>query len=193
MAAAAVAAVVIAAGAAVLGRELISSDPPAKERTRSSGGFVKFADSQTGFSISYPRSWRRLASPDTQVRLIVAGGAASVLVRTAPLGLRVRPETLRSAKKLTDRLVRSVRNVKLLRKPQQVQQGGLPGYLYLYTFRDQASGKRGAHAHYFLFRGETMFTLVFQTVPSTAFGGLAPLFDRIASTFRAEPAAGGGR
>ena len=183
----------IAVAAAALGRELISTEDSPKEEARSARGFARFNDSETGFSISYPRSWRRLPSGDEQVRLIVAGGAASVLVRTAPLGLTVRPQTLRSAKKLTDRLVRTVRNVKLLRKPQQIQQGGLPGYLYLYTFRDQASGRRGAHAHYFLFRGETMFTLVFQTVPSTAFGGLAPLFDRIANSFRAQPEPAGRR
>lgn len=189
LAAAAVAAVVFAVGAAALGRELISADEPEKEKTDGPArGLVRFEDPEARFSISYPRNWRRLPSGDAQVRLIVARGGASLLVRTAPLGLRVRPENLRSAKKLTDRLVRSVRNVKLLRPGRQVQQGGLVGYLYLYTFRDRTSGARGAHAHYFLFRGEQMFTLVFQALPSTAFAGLAPLFDRIAGSFRAAPA-----
>ena len=71
--------------------------------------------------------------------------------------------------------------------------GGLPGYLYLHPFRDLASGQRGAHAHYFLFRDQTMFTLVFQALPSTSFAGLAPLFDRIANTFRAQAAGPGPR
>lgn len=190
LAAAAVAAVVIALAAAAIARELVSSSDPSKPEKAKSGGFVRFSDAEAGFSISYPRSWRRLPSGDSQVRLIVAaGGGASLLVRTAPLGLRVRPETLSSAKKVTDRLVRSVRNVKLLRRAQQISLGGLPGYLYLYTFRDLGTKQRGAHAHYFLFRGEMMFTLVFQALPSTTFGGLAPLFDRIGNTFRVQGAA----
>jgi hypothetical protein len=190
----AVAALVIAVAAAVIGSKLISapdaSKPSAEDKSR---GFVEFRDPRAGFSISHPRSWRRLPSADGQVRLIVAGGGASLLVRTSSLGLRVRPETLSSAKKLTDRLVRAVKNVKLLRRAKQVQVGGLPGYLYLYTFRDIASGQRGAHAHYFLFRGETMFTLVFQALPATSFGGFAPLFDRITNTFQAQPEASGQR
>ena len=193
LAAAAAAALLIAVAAAAIGRELIDSPDPSKPAARESRGFVEFSDPRAGFSISRPRNWRRLPSGDGQVRLIVAGGGASLLVRTSPLGLRVRPETLGSAKKLTDRLVRSVKNVKLLRRAKQVAVGGLPGYLYLYTFRDVGSGQRGAHAHYFLFRDETMFTLVFQALPSTAFGGFAPLFDRITNTFRAQPAASGQR
>lgn len=191
LAAAAVGAVLIAAGAAAIGSALVSSPDTEKPKPTKSRAFVTFRDPQTGFSIEHPRGWRRLPSPDDQVRLLVASGGASLLVRTAPLGLRVRPENLKAAKKLSDRLVRAVKNVKLLRRPQQVQAGGLPGYLYLYTFRDRPTGERGAHAHYFLFRGETMFTLVFQALPSTAFGGVAPLFDRIANTFQAQPAPGG--
>lgn len=190
LAAGAVAAVVIAVAAAIIGSNLVSSSEPSKRGpAKKASGFAKFSDPETGFSISHPRSWRRLPSPDTQVRLIVAGGEeASLLVRSAPLSLRERPATLRSAKKLADRLVRTVSGVKLLRRPQQVEQGGLPGYLYLYTFRDKGTRQRGAHAHYFLFRGGTLFTLVFQALPSTTFTGLAPLFDRIANTFRAKSA-----
>ena len=192
LAAAAAAALIIAAAAAVIGSELVSSPDASKPAKAKPRGFVRFSDRETNFSISHPRNWRRLPSSDPQVRLIVAGGRASLLVRAAPLGLRVRPATLGSAKKLTDRLVRSVRNVKLLKRAQQVEVGGLPGYLYLYTFRDRGTRERGAHAHYFLFRNELMFTLVFQALPSTAFAGVAPLFDRIANSFRAQ-AAGPGR
>ena len=193
LAAAAVAAVVIAAAAAFIGSNLISSSDPDKPANRKSSGFVRFRDPETGFAISHPRRWRRLPSGDSLVRLIVAGGGGSLLVRTSPLGQRERPATLTSAKKLTDRWVRSVKSVKLLRPAKQVELGGLPGYLYLYTFRDRGTRERGAHAHYFLFRGGTVFTLVFQALPSTTFTGLAPLFDRIASTFRAEQARPGQR
>ncbi len=194
LAAAGVVALIVAAAAAVIGNELVSSPDPSKPAKAKSRGFVRFDDRETGFSISHPRNWRRLPSGDAQVRLILAGGGgASLLVRTAPLGLRVRPATLGSAKKLTDRLVRSVKNVKLLKRAQRVELGGLPGYLYLYTFRDRETRERGAHAHYFLFRDELLFTLVFQALPSTTFTGVAPLFDRIANTFRAQSGGPGGR
>lgn len=185
--AAGVAALVIAAVAALVGSTLISSSEPSSkssDKKPKSRGFVRFRDREAGFAISYPRKWRRLPSEDAQVRLIVAGGRASLLVRAAPLGLRVRPANIDRAKRLTDRLVRSVEKVKLLRKAKRVQLGGLPGYLYLYTFRDKGTRELGAHAHYFVFRGEVMYTLIFQALPSTTFAGFAPLFDRISNTFR---------
>jgi len=62
--------------------------------------------------------------------------------------------------------------------------GGLPGVQYLYTF--DSAGQRGAHTHWFVFRGRTMYTLVFQALPDTRFAGLAPAFDRLAETFRVQ-------
>lgn len=183
--AAGIAAVLIAGAAALVGSELISSSGPSKSsKERKSGGFVRFRDAEAGFSIAHPRNWRRLPSADAQVRLIVAGGRASLLVRAAPLGIRVRPANIERAKRLTDRLVRAVDAVKLLRRAKRVDVAGLPGYLYLYTFKDKGTRETGAHAHYFLFRGEVMYTLIFQALPSTAFAGFAPLFDRISNTFR---------
>lgn len=191
----AIGAVVIALGAAALARELVASSSPdsasPKKRPPKARAFVRYADRQAGFSISYPSRWRRLQSGDNQVRLLVAGGGASVLVRTAPLGVRVRPENLKRAKKITDNLVKVAGGVKPLRRPQQVRMGGLPGYLYIYSFRDRGTGERGAHAHYFLFRDETMLTLVFQALPAKSFAGLAPLFQRIANSFRAAPGQSG--
>lgn len=112
-------------------------------------------------------------------------------MRTASLGTPVGAETIGSAKRLTDRLVSTGKKVKQLRPPRRIDDlGGLPGWLYIYSFEDSASGQRGAHAHYFVFRGETMITLVFQTLPSERFATYAPLFDRLASTFRAKLSSG---
>lgn len=192
----AIGAVLIALGAAALARELVSSSSDAdspKKRPPKARAFVRFTDRQAGFSISYPSRWRRLTPGDNQVRLLVAGGGASGLVRTAPLGVRVRPENLKAAKKITDNLVKTAGRVRPLRRAQQVRLGGLPGYLYIYSFRDRGTGERGAHAHYFLFRDETMLTVVFQALPARTFTGLAPLFQRIANSFRTEPVAAPGR
>ncbi len=157
-----------------------------KRAARPSPDLTQFQDPAGAFTLSYPSSWRRLPPTEAQVPLLAASGdGASLLVRKTPIG----PElgAVGAARKLADRVVRSGKNVTYLRAPQQVRLGGLPGFLYLYTFDDPSTGVRGAHAHYFLFQGTTMITLVFQAVPASRILSLAPLFDRVAGTFRALP------
>lgn len=179
------AAVIILLGAAamLIGRELITPDAPAPP-ARAANEFEAFADREVGISISHPPGWRRVDSADPAVVLLAEGDDASMLVRMADLGVEV--GNLDTAKEVSDDLVRAGQPT-LLRPPKQVTLGGLPGYLYLYTFPDAATGQRGAHAHYFLFRGQTLITVVFQTVPAQGFATLAPLFDRIGETLRASP------
>jgi len=57
--------------------------------------------------------------------------------------------------------------------------------------RRESRRPRGAHAHYFVFDGATMITLVFQALPAPRIFSLAPLFDRVAATFRVLPAQSG--
>jgi len=148
---------------------------------------VSFEDKRDNLSISYPASWQRIGSSDPEVALVSGTAEASLLMRTTRLGTKVGPESLDSAKKLTDGLVMKGEQVKQLRPPRRIDNlGGLPGWLYIYSFQEAATGQRGAHAHYFLFRGETLITLVFQTVPSERFATYAQLFDRLASTFKAK-------
>jgi hypothetical protein len=182
---AAAAAIVLAGAAAiVIARELVSPAPP-DPPARAASDFVRFSDAAGGISISYPAGWTRAASPNPEVRLLAVGDGSSMLVRMTDLGIEVTPNALDRAKKLTDKLVRGAGQAKLLRRPEQVTLGGLPGYLYLYTFRDTTTGERGAHAHYFLFRGQTLITLVFQTAPAERLVELAPLFDRLGETLQA--------
>lgn len=190
------AAILLAVAAALIGSQLVSSPaskPKAKAQPKPApaptepAGFTRFTDPVSKFSIAYPSDWRPLTSPDPQVRLLVARESASVLVRSQPLGISVGPENLAVAKKLTDRLVRSAGKITLLREARRVTLGGLAGYLYLYTFKDKSSGQMVAHAHYFLFRGEALLTLVFQAQPADRFAALVPLFDRIAETLQVQP------
>lgn len=189
-------AILLGAAAVVISRELVSSSSeppkasPAAEPPKSPdplrGPFVRFRDPTAGFSIAYPSSWNRISSLDREVRLVVEGDGASMQVRTAPLDIAVGPENLGPAQKLTDSLVKAAGHVKVERPPTRVSLAGLPGYLYIYTFQDAATRQRGAHAHYFLFRGETMITIVFQVLPSDRFADLVPLFDKIGETLRLE-------
>ena len=64
---------------------------------------------------------------------------------------------------------------------QVVRVGALSGVYYLYYF--PAGDQRGVHAHYFLFSGKQMFTLVFQALPAADFQRLAKTFDAVAETF----------
>ena len=63
-------------------------------------------------------------------------------------------------------------------------QGGLPGYFYFYSFKDPASGQEGVHTHYFLFKGSTMISVVFQALPKDSFQGLAHLYDDVIGSFK---------
>lgn len=181
-----VVAVLVGVAAMVIGRELISPAAPDRQAPVG-GGLVRFRDAAGGISISRPAGWRRVPSPNPEVRLLAEGDDSSMLVRMTNTGVEIGPGSITAARTLTDKLVRSARQAKLLRPPGRVTLGGLPGYLYLYTFRDVATGERGAHAHYFLFRGQTLITIVFQTVSAERLTQLAPLFDRIGGTLRVTP------
>jgi PsbP len=188
--------VVILGGSVALGNSVISSPstapkgratpaPSPKGSTRAiPARFVTFTDRQAGFSIAYPRGWKRLRPADAGVRLIAADGKrASLLVRIAPVGLDVTQDTLPAVRDLTQRLVTADRGVKRVSTPEQVSLDGLPGYRYVYTFTAR-DGTRGAHVHYFLFRNKRLISLVFQVPGVRAVKRDSVLLDRVAGTFR---------
>lgn len=159
--------------------------PPRVERppVNPPPGYGPFSDAQTGFTIALPRSWQRRLSTDPRVRLVAARDrSAGLLIRAVDLGVRVDASNLPAMKALTDRLVERRPGVEVVAQAQRIELGGLPGYYYLYAFED--GRRRGAHGHYFLFRDETMLSLIFQA-PAERFRELSPVFDRIAATFRA--------
>jgi len=185
-----VAALLLAVLAMMLGRELVSPDAPdrpARAARTAKPDFVRFQDPAGGLSIVRPAGWRQLTPPNPEVRLLAQGDEASMLVRMTNLGVKVGPQSLGRARELTDKLVRSAGQAKPLRRRRRVTLGGLPGYLYLYTFRDSSTGERGAHAHYFLFRGKTLITIVFQTASAERLARFAPLFDRLGGTLQSTP------
>lgn len=179
-------ALVLAAAAALLGRGFVDDSPSTKRPKPDEQGLIEFEDERNALKISYPATWSRIAPTDPEVSLVAGTTEASVLLRTRRIGVDVEPEAVDRAKKLTDALVRRGQRIRQLRPPRRIDNlGGLPGWLYIYAFRDNASGERGAHAHYFLFRDDTLITIVFQTLPSERFASYAPLFDRLSATFEA--------
>ena len=188
----AVLALLLVAAVMVIGQDFGSSSAPPRHRPTPPAKtpvvhFTPFTDPAGTFGGSYPSTWKRLPTGSlgaSQVVLLVSGPeGVSYLVEKTPIGAVVNASNILAAKQFTARVVRKGNDVKFLHQPEVVTLGGLPGYLYLYTFTDRKTGEQGAHAHYFLFDGKTMITLVFQSLPSTSFLAAAPLFDRIAQTF----------
>jgi hypothetical protein len=153
---------------------------------------VEFRDDTHGFAISYPKDWLKLDSSDSEVVLVVSdrdpaekqGG--SILARVVNTGVAIGPDQLAEARKFTDQVVSAGQGVEIKAEPAQITQGGLPGWLYFYTFTDPDTGTKGAHTHYFLFKDQLMISLVFQGLPEDEFVRLAQtkLFDQVANSFR---------
>jgi hypothetical protein len=157
--------------------------PTATPRPDDDDAVVEFRDEEAGFVMTHPSSWDRLSSSDAQIRLLASPNLRdSVLVRVIPLERPVTTEDMPQLRELTGELVAENEAVQVLLGPEEILLDGAPGFYYLYTFAD--GGQRGAHSHYFVFEGDRMYVLVFQALPEDTFGELAPVFDRMAESFR---------
>jgi len=194
---AAVVAVVVVAGiAAELGRHSVGSPatPAADKKAATTtstvpADFVEFRDDKAGWAMSYPKEWNRLEPKASDVVLVVsekppeANAGGSILVHDLPFPTAVTDANLAAAKTVTDKIVQEGGGTALT-EPQIVHQGGLPGYVYFYTFKDPATGQDGVHSHYFLFKGSTLISVVFQALPADTFRALATTFDEVIGSFR---------
>jgi len=143
-----------------------------------------FRDAQTGFTVAYPRAWQKIDVPVADYRLAVDGGNnVAFTIRVVPIQTPATAANLENFKAVTDGLVGSNSTVQIL-KQQAVSLNGMLGYYYFYTFTD--GGVAAVHAHYFLFSGQKMNILVFQSLPDD-FQNLAGTFDKIAESFRSDP------
>lgn len=174
--------VALVAGAFYVGRG--SSSSHQNKPSTVPAGFATYRSPDGGFSISYPAQWQVV--PNTGVSLLLsAGGNDALSIREVTLQQAVDTKNVDSIRAVTDAILStpSAQLQVLLARPITI--GGIAGYYYLYTF---PSGKdRGVHAHYFLFQGRKLTTLVFQALPSSDFQGLAPVFDQVSASFRSDP------
>jgi hypothetical protein len=181
----------------LLGRSMI--DPPEESSagttastaptTTNAGSLVEFRDEKAGWAISYPKDWSRLQPNDADVALVVSekppeqNTGGSILARSLTLAAPVNEGNLAAAREVTDRVVTGD-GIRHITEPTVLHQAGLPGYFYFYSFKDPASGQEGVHSHYFLFKGSTMISFVFQALPKGDFQRLANLFDEVIASFR---------
>lgn len=144
---------------------------------------VTIHDVAGGFTITRPASWIQVNNPgNSDALLLSAGGLDAMDVHVFPLQSPVAPKDMQA---FTDAIL-SGSQIKVL-KQQAVVINGMQGYYYLYLFTDSKTGQQGVHAHYFLFQGAKMYTLLFQALPTSDFARLAPVFDQVANSFRGEP------
>ncbi len=143
-----------------------------------------FRDPPNGITLEYPRAWKRVEVPVAEYRLALdAGNNVAFTLRVVPIQQPATPQNLQNFKAVTDGLVASNPTVKVF-KEQAISLNGMLGYYYFYTFED--GPVTAVHAHYFLFSGNKMNILVFQTLPDD-FEPLAATFDRVAESFRSDP------
>ncbi len=156
-------------------------------------GYVAFSDPETGITLQHPESWVPLLRPEGTRRLLLsAGGDSSFSVRVEPLdGVDVvdTPEELVQVQGVTDRIA-GAPGVQVVNR-EAIELNGMLGIAYLGRFTDEASGTKVANAQYFLFRGNTMYVLLFQAVPEEGFDRLAPDFDKVLASFQGAPIAEG--
>jgi hypothetical protein len=157
--------------------------------TAAPGALVEFRDDKAGWAVSYPNGWNRLQAKDADVVLVASekpaeqNSGGSILARNVTLAAAVNDANLAAAKEVTDGIVAGD-GIQQITQPTVVHLGGLPGYFYFYSFKDPASGQEGVHSHYFLFKGQTMISFVFQALPKDDFPRLANVYDRVIGSFR---------
>ena len=166
-----------------------SESPTSTTAASGTSELLEFRDDKSGWSLSYPKSWNRLQPKEAEVALVVSERPAeqntggSILARGLTLAAPVTEANLAAAKEVTDGIVTGD-GIRHITEPKVVSQAGLPGYFYFYSFKDPASGQEGVHSHYFLFKGSTMISFVFQALPKDDFQRLANLYDAVIGSFR---------
>ncbi|MEA2704868.1 MAG: PsbP [Actinomycetota bacterium] len=164
-----------------------TTDPTALGTTVPDAQLTSFKDDATGFSVKYPKEWTKVDSGDPNVPLILSFGQRDgVRVRLERTEVATNAENIANIKAFTDGVVGQNKTAKVLQQ-RQVAVDNMPGYYYLYTFVDQQSGAEGVHAHYFLFRGKKLYTVVLQALPSEGFPALAPAFDQVIESIHTTP------
>ena len=165
--------------------------------------FVEFEDETGGIKFSYPKSWKKLEdnskvplsaeANDPVNRRIVLGPSGSkplMFARVIPLPAEIvipeniTTEDLGVIQGQLDKLIVGP-DVRVAEKKPTNHKGKL-AWRYLYDFKQGETGREGAHVHYFIFDGAKINVLVFEALPASTLEELAPVFDKILSTFESE-------
>jgi hypothetical protein len=176
--------IALIAAAFFLGRGTTSSAKRTPPPKGTPAGFVTYHNAADGFSISYPRTWKLVSDPNIPL-LVSAGGADALSVRVLQLQSAINTNNVSDIQAVTDAILSSPGAQLTVLGSRAITVAGLKGYYYLYTF--PSGEQQGVHAHYFLFQGRKLIILVFQALPFSDFGRLAPAFDQISASLKSDP------
>jgi hypothetical protein len=171
------------------------------------GPMETFTDPEGGFSLRYPKAWRRIPIPPeaaqgSDLRLVLSTGTPDPAAPANPNptgndGMWVRvipPSQVEQKYKDFDVEIRGLTGDKpcgtegsACLRQEQVTVAGMNGVRFIYTTPDAISGQNSIHVQYFLRRNQqgNLYVLVFQAVPTTDLSGLAPAFDEVVASFQA--------
>jgi photosystem II reaction center protein PsbP len=152
----------------------------------SASGLTRHIDHDAGFQVDYPSTWHAYQPADPKVQYLVGPDDHDfVQVRVvSPLPASFGPGDLQAMKKISDALL-SGQPINIVQE-SQITVSGLPGYQYVYTFKDP-SGQIGVHIHVFLFQANRLITLVFQALPEAQLKALAKTYDAVLASFKVLP------
>jgi hypothetical protein len=146
-----------------------------------------------GFSLRYPAAWTPVNESNgstggsgstvaSESAVLQISGLNAFSIRTFALQKPVSRPQLADMRAVTDAILSTPGAKLTILDVQSVEVGGLPAVYYLYYF---PSGQhQGIHAHYFIFNGARMYSLVFQVVPPSQFPTYAAAFDAVVASFR---------
>ena len=191
-----VALVAFAFGAYKLGQRQAGTAAPGAPGTTSTtkykvpADFTTFTDEATGVKLSIPRNWEQRSTanlPDKSLRLIagIPNTNDSVSVRVTAYSSEITAENLKDQKNVVDGLLGEEAITVLVN--QTLTLGGLPALFYVYRFTDQATSTAGIHAHFFVYQGRKMVSMVFQALPESRYELLAGTFDLVANSLQVAP------
>ncbi len=190
-----VAVLALFAGAYVLGQRQGESAPD----TQASGptastipplpkDFLPFEDKDTGVKLAYPKDWAQVSTKDLDAsyRLLVSVPKSkdNFRVRVNAYSSEVTKANVADQKAVIDAIF-SEEKITIL-SDTVVEVNGLPALFYVYKFTD-STGEPGYHAHFFVFQGRKMVSLVFEAIPEARYGLLAPVFDAVANSLQVAP------
>lgn len=149
---------------------------------------VRFVDRRDRLALTYPASWHRLRSADSEVLLLAAGSGAALLLRLAPLPFDASAHPVRAARELGAAALYERPGVTPL-DHRAIRLGGLRGFAFTYLIRTGTGGRRALHLEYFLPRGRQLITLVLQSPSARPPASVSASFAHIAASFRSGPSA----
>lgn len=143
-----------------------------------------------GYALDYPTAWIMAdtgsgapgSGDGSQPIVLQISGDNAFSISTFPLEKPVAKSELADMRAVTDAILSTPEAKLTILDVRSTEVGGLPAVYYLYYF---PSGKQqGIHAHYFIFDGVRMHSMVFQVVPASQFQKYAAAFDAVVATFR---------